>query len=143
MTSSATQDFLHEIVSGGSIPDAKLAYFGATLCNLFHQAMLIEFEKAEKNGLTKRELARRIGKKPEQITRWLSYPGNLTLDTIAEILVGMGIQVENLGLANLASGARVRFPHYEETSTSPETQTPIRIIEQKSNTTGQQESSGS
>lgn len=126
------QDFLHEVVNGHPIPPNKLAYFGARLCNLFHQAMLLEFGKAEKQGLTKRELARRIGKKPEQITRWLSYPGNMTLDTIAEILVGIGIEVESLGLERLASGARFRFPQYEEAPVaSGEMQTPVEVIEQE------------
>ena len=131
MTSSATRDFLNEIVQGKRIPDAKLAYFGATLCNLIHQAILFGFAKAEKSqNLTKRELARRIGKKPEQITRWLAYPGNLTFNTAAEILIGMGIQVENLGLANFASGTRTRFPQNEGATSAGEMQIPIKTIGQ-------------
>lgn len=126
------QDFLREIIRGEPIPDGKLAYFGASLCNLFHQAMLSRFGEAEKNGLTKRELARRIGKKPEQITRWLSYPGNLTLDTIAAIFVGMGIEVEKLELLNLIGGGRCKFPQDEEAVAPEEMRTPIELDEQAS-----------
>lgn len=132
MTLSATHDFLREIVHGEErIPESKLAYFGASLCTLFHQAILVEFEKAEKSKkLTKGKLAKRIGKKPEQITRWLSYPGNLTLETAAEILVGIGIQIESLGLETLATGARAKYPNYQETWRSDATQTPVKSAEQ-------------
>jgi transcriptional regulator with XRE-family HTH domain len=124
------QDFLHEFLKGDPIPKGKLAYMGASLCNLFHQAILLEFEKAEKLGLTKRELARRIGKKPEQITRWLSYPSNLTLETAGEILLGVGVQVESLGFETLTTGARTRFPNHQETPHSDATQTPVKSAEQ-------------
>jgi hypothetical protein len=41
-------------------------------------------------NLTRAFLARRLGKKPEQITRWLAVPGNWTLGTLAELLAAMG-----------------------------------------------------
>jgi hypothetical protein len=41
-------------------------------------------------GVTRAFLARRLGKKPEQITRWLSVPGNWTLNTFADLLAAMG-----------------------------------------------------
>jgi len=36
--------------------------------------------------LTKADLARMLGKEPSQITRWLSGSGNLTLDTLSDLL---------------------------------------------------------
>lgn len=48
------------------------------------------FDRLEaEEGLTKVELARRLGKKPSLIGRWLNNPGNWTLDTIAALLAGM------------------------------------------------------
>jgi hypothetical protein len=41
-----------------------------------------------KSGLNKAEFARRIGRAPEQITRWLAAPGNWELDTISDFLLG-------------------------------------------------------
>lgn len=95
MTTSATQDFLSEIVEGKTISGSKLAYFQARLNSRVHQLLLKLFRRLEEEqDFTRRELASRIGRKPEQITRWLSYPGNLTLDTISDLLVGMGCEMD-------------------------------------------------
>ncbi|MDR7127080.1 hypothetical protein J2X53_003928 [Pseudorhodobacter sp. 4114] len=48
--------------------------------------LLEEFEKCE---LTKSDLAKMLNKRPEQITRWLGGPGNLTLDTLSELVFAM------------------------------------------------------
>lgn len=63
----------------------ELAYFQSRLKNRLHQLVLREFEKS---GLNRAELARRIQKKPEQITRWLNSPGNLRIDTLSDLLLG-------------------------------------------------------
>jgi len=39
--------------------------------------------------MSRAELARRIKKKPEQITRWLNTPGNLSLSTLSDLLLGI------------------------------------------------------
>ena len=49
-----------------------------------YEAVIKEFLES---GVTKAELARRIGRKPEQITRWLGAPGNWTLDTVSDLLL--------------------------------------------------------
>jgi hypothetical protein len=111
MTTSATQDFLSDVLQNGRIPDEKLAYFQARLASRFHQAMLKAFEKLERDsGLSRKVLARRIGRSPEQITRWFSYPGNLTLGTVSDIFIGLGCEIEALTLVDLASGKRTHCP---------------------------------
>lgn len=113
MTSSATQDFLSEVLSGGRIPGGKLAYFQTRLASNVHQAMLKVFSGLEREGnFTRRELANRIGRKPEQITRWFSYPGNLTLGTVSDIFVGMGYEFESIALVDLATGKRIQCPDH-------------------------------
>src|SRR6266702_2663805 len=113
MTSSATQDFLSDVLSGGRIPGGKLAYFQARLAGNVHQAMLKVFGGLERQGnYTRRELALRINRKPEQITRWFSYPGNLTLGTVSDIFVGMGYELESITLVDLATGKRIQCPDH-------------------------------
>lgn len=86
MTTSQKNAFLSEILEGKPIPLGKLSYFRARLKNELYDAVITHF--LEKN-ISKAELARRLGKKPEQITRWLSSPGNWTLDTLSDLLLGM------------------------------------------------------
>jgi hypothetical protein len=51
-------------------------------------------EEAEKNGITKATIATRLNRDPAQITRWLSSPGNLTLDTFSDLLFAMEAEAE-------------------------------------------------
>lgn len=82
--------FLSEILSNESIPAGKLAYFRRRLSNRLHALVLSEFARLEKEGkITRAELARRIGRRPEQVTRWLGASGNWTLDTLSDLLLGM------------------------------------------------------
>ncbi len=85
MTTSPIPSFISELESGGSISEGTLAYFRERQRNRIHELVLKEFLHS---GLTKAEFARRIGKKPEQITRWLAAPGNWELDTISDFLLG-------------------------------------------------------
>jgi hypothetical protein len=58
-----------------------------------HQFLLQEFvQRMRASGLTRKELARRIGKRPEVVTRCLGAPSNLTLDTVSDLLLGMGLE---------------------------------------------------
>ena len=87
--------FLSDVLGDGPIPPGKLAYFRARLTNLLHEAVLELFIKAEsEKGLTRAELARRIGRKPEQVTRWLGSPGNWTLETLSDLLTAMGHELD-------------------------------------------------
>jgi len=82
--------FLFEITERKPIPLNKLAYFQARLRYNLYDFIVSKFKEMEKDqGLTKAELARRIGCKPEQITRRLGAPGNWTLDTISDLLIGI------------------------------------------------------
>jgi DNA-binding phage protein len=115
MTSSATQDFRSSVLDASRIPADKLSYFQTRLASRLHQLMLKMFGQLEREaGLTRKVLARRIGRSPEQITRWFSYPGNLTLATTSDIFTGMGYEMESFTLVSLASGARI---HCSESQT--------------------------
>ena len=101
MTTSQTNSFLSEVLSASVIPAGKLAYFRGRLTNRFHALVLEEFARLESEGvMTRADLARRIAREPAQITRWLGTPGNWTLDTISDLLIGMGYE-PGLSLVNL------------------------------------------
>lgn len=79
--------------TGTAISVAMLAYFRGRLGNKIHELVLAEFAAQEREGKTSRaKLARKIRRKPEQITRWLGSPGNWTLDTLSDLLLGMGLE---------------------------------------------------
>lgn len=77
------------------IPLGVMAYFRGRLSNRIHELVLSEFAAQERDGKTsKAELSRRISRKPEQITRWLGSPGNWTLETLSDLLLGMNFEPE-------------------------------------------------
>jgi hypothetical protein len=89
MTTSATA-FLHEITSYKRIPIGKLAYFRARLQDRIYNLVVREFLRKESAGLmTRRDLAERIHKDPAQITRYFASPGNWTLETTSDLLLGV------------------------------------------------------
>lgn len=93
MTTSQITPFLSELAAGESIPPNKLAFFQARLRNRLFHFVLVKFLEQERiNGLTKANLARRIGRKPEVISRLLGAPGNWTLDTVSDLLLGIAAE---------------------------------------------------
>ncbi len=95
LTTYQPTPILSEVLDRGRvIPIGTLAYFRGRLSNRIHELVLSEFARQEHENKTSRaELARKIGRKPEQITRWLGSPGNWTLDTISDLLLGMGLEL--------------------------------------------------
>lgn len=93
MTTSQTTPFLSEILQGGRISERKLAYFRARFKNRLHELVLSTFLGLEKQqAISRASLAKRLARKPEQITRWLGAPGNWELDTVSDLLLGMGYE---------------------------------------------------
>lgn len=89
MTTSLTTSFLSDIQSEAPLPAGKRAYFGARARNRLYDFILAKFEVS---GLTKAALARRIGRRPEVVTRLLSSPGNWTIDTASDLLLGISAE---------------------------------------------------
>jgi len=78
----------------GTIASDEIYYFRERTRNRCYSAVVAAFAKlVDQEGLTKREIAARLGKEPAQITRWLSGPGNWTLDTISDLLLAMGAEL--------------------------------------------------
>ena len=80
-----------DVVSAGTLAFSR-EYFR----NLVFQEILFAFKAAHDEGLTRSELARRIKRSPEQITRWLKSPGNIEIDSLCDLLSGMGTKPESI-----------------------------------------------
>jgi hypothetical protein len=65
------------------IPVSTLGYFRARNRWRAYDLVLTEFKNSE---LTKADLARRLGKRPEVVSRLLGAPGNWGLDTVSDLL---------------------------------------------------------
>jgi hypothetical protein len=90
MPTSQNQSILYEVEAKLPIPLEKRAYFHARVLNSFYQFVLGKFLEEERAGrLTKAELARRIERKPEVISRLLGAPGNWGLETATDLLLGI------------------------------------------------------
>jgi hypothetical protein len=79
-----------------SLEDAEISpvirgYFHGLSQDEAHEVVLSIFLKeAQEHSINKAFLARRLGKSPEQITRWLGAPGNWTSETYTNLLIAMG-----------------------------------------------------
>ena len=79
-----------EISGDDPFSDFALGYLNERVRNSFYDYVLRRFhEAAEREGLTKAKLARRLGIAPARVTGLLGAPGNWTLDTVSELLVGI------------------------------------------------------
>lgn len=83
MSTSLKRPYLSKPRRGEKIALFDVAYARSRNRNKAHSLLLEEFEKSR---LSKAEVAKMLGKRPEQITRWLSGPANLTLDTISDLI---------------------------------------------------------
>lgn len=86
---SQDQLFLSEILEDKPIPIGKLSYFRERFRDHLYELVVEEFLKREAEGLKRADLARRIGRRPEQITRWLNSPGNWTLETVSDLVLAV------------------------------------------------------
>ncbi len=96
--STSQAQFLMEILdldNQDEISSHKVAYFRERLRNRLHQVILSKFLTLEDSrGFTRADLAHRIGREPTQVTRWLGAPGNWTLDTVSDLLLGMASELD-------------------------------------------------
>jgi transcriptional regulator with XRE-family HTH domain len=73
-----------------------VAYYRQRQKNRVFSAIASFFaEEAAAGKISKKELANKLGKDPSQITRLLSGPTNLELDTISDILLAMGAEMDH------------------------------------------------
>jgi len=93
VTTSRTISVWTEFNESSQLSKKELGYFRGRLSNKLYQTVIGEFRKRESARFSKAKLARRIRKKPEQITRLLAGPGNWTIDTVSDLLLGLGFEL--------------------------------------------------
>jgi len=99
---------------GPTIPDAKLTYFRHRLRGRFFDFIRERFEREESRGLTQAKLARRIGKSPEVVNRWLNSPSNLTLDSISDLMIGVAAEEPEFEGKSLLDRPESNYTHLAE-----------------------------
>jgi transcriptional regulator with XRE-family HTH domain len=70
-------------------------------------------DEQKRTGLTQKELAERIGKDKSKVNQWLSIASNLTLETISDLLLGLGVDLDELSFTpfrNLVDEAAPKQP---------------------------------
>lgn len=94
---------LSEIEHGKPIRLRTRAIYRRRLQNRVHRLVLRAFREQEKKaGLTQKGLAERIDSRPELINRWLGIPGNWTLNTISDLLLGIGVDLDDFSFTPIA-----------------------------------------
>ena len=124
------------------IPEGKLEYLRERLRNdLYHFVIAKFLEQEEARGLNKADLARRLACDPARLNRLLGAPGNWTLKTVSDLLVGIsgealvplstkvpGAAVQNMSSSDLLTLSGV-VDFYETRSVDPTFSEPtIRAI---------------
>lgn len=82
MTISQTTS-LSEPSGDQRIPSSTIAYFRARNRSRLYEFVVSAFEKS---GISQATLARRMGKKPDVVSRLLSAPGNWEADTVSDLM---------------------------------------------------------
>jgi transcriptional regulator with XRE-family HTH domain len=78
-----------------SLSDRTIFYYRQRCKNRLFEAITAFFaEEAERRGITKRDIAECLRRDPAQITRWLTNPSNLTADTISDLLLSLGAEMD-------------------------------------------------
>jgi transcriptional regulator with XRE-family HTH domain len=111
------KQFLNELAAGHDgprIPASKLAYFQERLRGRIFEFILARFLAEQQNGLTQAKLARRIGKTSDVVNRWLGAPSNLTVDTISDLLIGIGAEEPILSSSSVLNRPPVNYSHLDD-----------------------------
>src|SRR5260370_42060838 len=92
MSTFPSTSFESEILEKAPLSIGMLAYFRERQRNRIHELVLQEFLRS---GLTKTQLAQRMGRSPARITKWLAAPGTWELDTVSDFLLAIrGAELE-------------------------------------------------
>jgi hypothetical protein len=111
MTTYQTAWSTIDISTDDPVDIGQLAYSRQRFRNEMHQAVLKTFiDLVDNHGFTQSRLAKKLGKKPSQVSRWLAAPGNWTIDSISDFLLAMNSEPES-SIRCLDNLPRQNFAH--------------------------------
>ncbi len=102
----------NELQDRDKLSPTTRAYFRQRQRNRLHDLVLRKFREASKeDGLTRANLARRMGRAPAVVTRLLQSPGNWRLDTLSDMLLAIaGEEIEVASVSPLSRPKRSYDP---------------------------------
>jgi plasmid maintenance system antidote protein VapI len=83
------QEQFQKAVEAEVIPTFWLAYFREAFRETINDRLLDLIDSEE---ITRGAIARKIGRRPEQLTRWINSPANLEADTISDLALAFGCE---------------------------------------------------
>lgn len=87
-------------------------YFRKRLKNRFFGKIVSFFaEEAEQKGITKKDIAIALNRDPAQISRWLSSPTNMTLDSMSDLLLAMDAEIDGPSIVRFSDRAKRNYAH--------------------------------
>jgi len=93
MTTYQPMSLIFESLTADRISEGTLAYFRERFKNKLHAVVLQQFiEQESARGMSKADIARKLGKDPAQVTRWLKTPGNITINSVSDLLLALGAE---------------------------------------------------
>ena len=84
------QQQIEKALSEDVIPSFWLGYFREAFREAINDQLLELYRAASTRGINKKIVAQKLGRRPEQITRWLAAPNNLEADTISDLALALG-----------------------------------------------------
>jgi hypothetical protein len=89
--------------------EREIFYYRRRFLNRVHEALTTFFEEeCERRDWTRQDVAERIDRDPAQISRWLSAPSNLTLESISDLLLSVDAEMD----VNIARFGERKTPNY-------------------------------
>lgn len=93
------------------IPEREFVYLSERLRNRLFDCILSALaERVRFNNFNKSIVARRMNKNIGQVSKLLSYPSNLTIDTLSRILAALGADL-TIGYTLIEHGCQANFEH--------------------------------
>lgn len=93
------------------LSEGDLIYHRQRLRNRFFDCVLHALaDRLQSQKISRGAIAKRMGKDPAQVSRLLSYPSNLTIDTLSDVLLALGADL-TLDHFLVENGPRSNYEH--------------------------------
>lgn len=103
---------MENISKANPVSKRDLYYYRRRFQNrVFSKIAAFFAEEAERQGVSKRDIASRLERDPAQITRWLNHPSNMTLETISDLLLALNAEADPPEIVRFGERAEQNYIH--------------------------------